>query len=325
MGEKSKAKMCPKIEDGELRIQFHVTFEDDVAPDTREDATPPDFTVEYRRHGETIKEKDLKTDYFPPGSPGGEGWFVCTKKQQRFQGKIFLKAKWKALTSNKNHTMIHEFEAGSKVNKKRLSIYLLGPELTILCVSKYKFGDGAYHFWNKKKKNQDVVVSLKNPSLEDVLKCIDSECKKKEDKGNYEFWGRINIVVHGRERLISMRLFPKPKTGPSGPSPRSATPPRGARLARALFHGPRRPGRRSWRSPLRARGGCGKNVRASAGLRFAWHRFDHACPSGLFYTTRSLDVMRAINSSAIHLRAEGPSGVISRVWPEAKPRYRLNH
>jgi len=63
--------------------------------------------------------------------------------------------------------------------------------------------DGAYftaatEFW---KLNADAVVAQDGMSLEQVLDMLDKEHDKFGD------WGQINIVAHGRERSIKLKLF----------------------------------------------------------------------------------------------------------------------
>lgn len=56
----------------------------------------------------------------------------------------------------------------------------------------------ASEFW---KLNADAVVARKGMSLEEVLDMLDKEHEKFGD------WGQINIVAHGREQAIKIKLF----------------------------------------------------------------------------------------------------------------------
>lgn len=56
----------------------------------------------------------------------------------------------------------------------------------------------ATEFW---KLNADVVVARKEMSLQEILDMLEKEHEKFGD------WGQINIVAHGREQSIKIRLF----------------------------------------------------------------------------------------------------------------------
>lgn len=62
----------------------------------------------------------------------------------------------------------------------------------------------ATEFW---KLNADVVVAEKSMSLQKVLEMLDKEHEKFGD------WGQINIVAHGRERSIKIKLFDDSEEG----------------------------------------------------------------------------------------------------------------